>query len=239
MNIGTAGWAVPRDIADRFESDGSALSRYSGRLQAVEINTSFHRPHRRTTYARWAASVPDEFRFAVKLPKTISHALRLRNCSEPLERFLGEISGLGPKLGPVLVQLPPSLPFEASAADAFFNDLRSRHGGAVACEPRHPTWFEDTAERLLIAWKVARVAADPARYPQAADPGGWPGLVYFRLHGSPRTYYSSYEPTYLANLAEKLAAMPVETWCIFDNTASGAAGVNALDLASYRANPHP
>lgn len=230
VHIGTAGWSIQRDVAARFDDAGSTLTRYSSRLPAVEINSSFYRPHREATYARWAASVPEDFRFAVKVPKTITHLLRLTDCGEPLDRFLDEISGLGAKLGPILVQLPPSLLFDAQVANAFFQEVRTRHGGPVACEPRHATWFEGAAAQLLLDWKVARVAADPPRCPSVAEPGGWPGLVYHRLHGSPRTYYSSYEPKYLEHLAVRLSSSKVETWCIFDNTASGAAIGNALEL---------
>lgn len=85
----------------------------------------------------------------------------------------------------------------------------------------------------MIESEVARVAADPARVPAAGEPGGWPGLVYFRLHGSPRTYYSAYDEEYLDALASRLAehaAAGRQAWCIFDNTVLGAATRNALDL---------
>ena len=103
--------------------------------------------------------------------------------------------------------------------------------GPVACEPRHPTWFEADAEALLRAHRIARVAADPARVPAAAEPGGWPALAYWRLHGSPQMYWSSYEPATLDALAARLADAVSEPWCVFDNTTSGAAAANALDLA--------
>ena len=77
IHIGTAGWAIPRAVAGSFGEEGTALKRYTGRFDIVEINSTFHRPHRRSTYERWTASVPDDFRFSVKLPKTISHELRL------------------------------------------------------------------------------------------------------------------------------------------------------------------
>src|SRR5204862_163054 len=83
---------------------------------------------------------------------------------------LGEHAALGPKLGPLLVQLPPNLAFEPDVADAFLRLLRERHDGAVALEPRHPGWFGEEAGAVLQAWRVARVAADPARVPEAAEP---------------------------------------------------------------------
>jgi uncharacterized protein YecE (DUF72 family) len=137
---------------------------------------------------------------------------------------------LGAKLGPLLIQLPPSLAFDEQVARPFFDLLRSRWRGLAACEPRHPTWFGAEADGVLREFEVARVAADPARVPEAAEFGGWPGLRYLRLHGSPRMYYSPYEEAYLAALTARLASSQVETWCVFDNTASGAACANALDL---------
>ena len=232
VRLGTAGWAIPRDVATSFPAEGSALERYAAQFSAAEINSSFHRPHRPSTYAHWADTVPDGFRFAAKVPKTITHGLKLVGAEAELDRFLGEVAALGPKLGPLLVQLPPKLAFEADVADAFLRLLRERHDGAVALEPRHPGWFGEEAGAMLQAWRVARVAADPARVPEAAEPGGWPGLVYIRLHGSPRIYYSAYDEAYLDGLAVRLRAAEVETWCILDNKASVAAAGNALALGA-------
>jgi uncharacterized protein YecE (DUF72 family) len=228
--VGTAGWSIPAAQADRFPREGSHLERYSQRLPAVEIKSSFYRPHRPSTYARWAASVPADFRFAMKVPKEITHTRRLAGAEEPLARLLGETVTLGTKLGPLLVQLPPSLAFDERACAAFFQDLRGRYDGPIACEPRHRTWFSDKIDRLLTDLRVARVAADPAVVPRAAEPGGWPELRYFRLHGSPRMYYSAYSPAYLDGLQHRLAAGPGAVWCIFDNTAEGAATQDALAI---------
>lgn len=230
--IGTAGWSIPTDYAADFPAAGTHLARYAGRLRAVEINSSFYRPHRPATYERWAASVPEGFRFAVKVPKEITHKLKLADATAQLERFLAETAGLGAKLGPLLVQLPPSLAFDARIAHAFFASLRAQFEGSVVCEPRHASWFSQEAECLLADFRIARVAADPAPVPQAAHPGGWQGLVYYRLHGSPRIYYTDYSDEALTILAEKLraASESAEVWCIFDNTALGAAMGNALWL---------
>jgi uncharacterized protein YecE (DUF72 family) len=134
----------------------------------------------------------------------------------------------------VLVQLPPSLEFQSRAATAFFTLLRQRYHGAVVCEPRHESWFSPSAEALLIRHEVARVAADPERVPGADRPGGWKGVIYYRLHGSPRTYWSKYEAIYIERLAAALQSVPrsVDAWCVFDNTASGAALENARELQS-------
>lgn len=235
VRIGCAGWSLPRVEQGHFPEAGSHLARYASRFNAVEINSSFYRSHRPATYARWKESVPPSFRFSVKVPKAITHGLRLREAGEPMEAFLREVDGVADKLGCLLVQLPPSLGFEADVAGRFFADLRSRSPRPVACEPRHPSWFAPEVDALLSEHQVARVAADPSRVPEAADPGGWRGLTYYRLHGSPRMYYSSYEEEYIAGLAARIqaeAAAGHTVWCIFDNTTLGAATRNALDLRS-------
>jgi uncharacterized protein YecE (DUF72 family) len=230
LRIGTAAWALPRNVRDRFPAGASNLERYAGRFNATEINTSFYRPHHRDTYARWAASVPPDFRFAVKLPRAITHDARLADSEALLARFAGEIAGLGGKRGPVLVQLPPSFAFDAPLADTFFAQLDAVVGGPVAFEPRHPSWFDAQADALLVAHRIARVAADPAPVPAAAMPGGWRGAAYFRLHGSPRIYWSAYDDAALAAWRQSAVAASAESWISLDNTASGAATRDALAL---------
>ncbi|WP_332856173.1 DUF72 domain-containing protein [Duganella sp. S19_KUP01_CR8] len=225
--IGCAGWSIDRASSPQFASDGSHLQRYARVLNAVEINSSFYRPHQASTYARWAADVPDDFRFSVKLPRSITHDHRLKDVNELLARFAGEAGALGAKLGCVLVQLPPSLALDAALADALFDRLAAQLHCGIACEARHPSWFADAATTVLSAHRVTRVIADP--------PAGQPGphvptsdTVYARLHGSPRMYYSSYTDEYLDSVAAHLADR--DGWVIFDNTASGAALPNALAL---------
>ncbi len=232
IRIGTAGWTLPRQSAEAFPADGSHLARYAAVLPSAEINSSFYRAHRRATYERWASSVPAAFRFAVKLPRAITHDQRLVACDVLLDVFMDEARGLGDRLGPWLVQLPPSLVFHADSAFAFLDELRQRTDGDIVCEPRHESWFRRDADAMLREHRVARAAADPACVPAATQPGGWAGLAYYRLHGSPRMYYSQYAAEYLATLARRLrghSSAGVPAWCIFDNTTLGAATGDALE----------
>jgi uncharacterized protein YecE (DUF72 family) len=232
--IGTAGWSIPRPVQRRFPAGESLLARYATVLPAVEINSTFYRPHRASTFERWAASVPRTFRFSVKIPQTITHEQGLEKSAKLLDAFLADLAPLGSRLGCLLVQLPPSLAFDARIARGFFTVLRKRFDRGIALEPRHASWFGDRADRLLNDFEIARVAADPPRAEGDGEPGGWRGLAYFRLHGSPRMYYSSYEDDFLDALAKKLLALRrrrIPTWCIFDNTTLGAATANALSLA--------
>ncbi len=230
IRIGTAGWSLYKPPVGRFPDKGSHLERYAATLDAVEINSSFYRAHKPETYARWAASVPAGFRFAVKLPRAITHERRLVACEDLLARFAGEIANLGEKRGPILIQLPPKLGFDARIADRFFGPAREMLGGTMACEPRHADWFTPEADALLVEHKLARVVADPAPVAGAAEPGGWAGLRYTRLHGAPRVYWSAHDAAAIERQAAAARAAETETWTIYDNTASGAALGNALAM---------
>lgn len=242
--IGCAGWAIPRDARDAFPQQGSHLECYAQVLGMVEINTSFYRPHRPQTYVRWGASVPDGFRFSVKLPRTISHDARLRGADALLARFAGEVSALGERLGCILVQLPPKQEFDAAVADAFFALARAAFSCMIACEARHPSWFGDDATAVLARHGVTRVIADP--------PAGQPGAhvpttasIYLRLHGAPRVYYSDYADGYLEKLAQDIRIHTQagrDVWCVFDNTMSKTFMRQALYLlerAVLRPAPRP
>jgi uncharacterized protein YecE (DUF72 family) len=228
--LGTAGWNVPSSCRERIGGEGSHLERYARALNAVEIDTSFYRPHRRETYERWARVTPADFRFAVKVPKVITHTAAARPAD--IERFVQEATGLGDKLAVFLVQFPPNRRYDEEAARTLFDPLQASAPVPLVCEPRHASWFTDEVDRWLAERRISRVAADPVRADGADEPGGWSGLQYVRLHGSPRIYYSAYETSFLQRLDQRLTAMLTsgDVWCIFDNTARGAAMENALAL---------
>ncbi len=230
FRIGCAGWSLPKPSHGEFGDGASVLARYATRFDSVEINSSFYRPHQPDTYARWADTVPAKFRFSVKLPRTITHDARIAGVGELLSGFMEEVSALGKKLGPLLVQLPPSLPWEKARAGTFFRMFRRRHGGLIACEPRHASWFTPDATAMLAHHGVARVAADPPAVPRGDAPGGTAEWQYWRLHGSPRIYYSDYGIPALDDFKQRLSVAPAPgaRWCIFDNTAHGHAVPNAL-----------
>lgn len=231
--VGCAGWSIGATHAPSFPGIGSHLERYARVLDAVEINSSFYRQHRPQTYAKWAGATPEAFRFSVKVPRAISHRKRLRDCDEELQAFLGEVGCLGSKLGVLLLQLPPGLAFDPECVQAFFDGMRRRYAGPVACEPRHASWFGAGADAVLRSFHVARVAADPACVLRAAAPSGDRRVEYWRLHGSPRMYYDAYSDTTLRRLAKRLARCSPEAttrWCIFDNTAQGHALADATKL---------
>lgn len=228
--LGCAGWSVTAAEQHRFPREGSHLERYARILPAVEINSSFYRPHRAATYARWRDSVPENFRFSVKLPRGITHERRLRGIENDLQFFLDAVHRLEQKLGCLLVQLPPGLRFDDAVARAFFERLRASTESDVACEARHASWFTDEAASMLAASAVARVIADPAIVADPAPPQ-YEDCMYVRLHGSPVIYHSDYSAEYLDRLTRELIRYRQagrRVWCVFDNTARGAAMSNAL-----------
>lgn len=232
--VGTAGWSIASRYGDRFSTQGSHLERYARRLGAVEINSSFYRPHRPATYERWSASVPEDFRFSVKVPKAMTHERGLADCGPLIDMFAAQLQGLGEKLGVLLVQLPPSLKLDSTTASVFLTSLKAKTEASVVCEPRHGSWFTPQANMLLKDLGIARVAADPSLHDGADEPGGYPGLVYFRMHGSPRLYRSDYAGDALLRLTQQLRHCRdagKEVWCIFDNTAEGHALGNALTVS--------
>jgi len=231
IRFGCAGWSILARHAAHFPVEGSHLQRYAAVFDAVEINSSFYRPHQAATWAAWAAAVPARFRFAVKMPRAFSHDARLAVDARALRAFLDPVHHLGDRLGPLLLQLPGSLPFERGVALRFLDRLRHAHAGAIVVEPRHASWFAAPVARALRDRGIGRVAADPARVPRAAVPGGAHALEYARLHGAPRMYYDEYSAAALARAVRRALrpdARVRERWLMFDNTAHGHALADAL-----------
>lgn len=232
VRIGCAGWSLSSAVADSFAAQGSHLERYAQVFSMVEINSSFYRPHQAKTYARWADSVPDAFRFSVKIPRQVSHQLRLREADVALDQFMQQVTALGEKLGCLLLQLPPSLALEPDTAAAFFSLLARYTAVPVACEPRHASWFSPQGAALLEQAGVACVRAHPLPVAEG-EPRGDPGMLYIRLHGAPEIYYSAYDAAFIAAVAARIIEARDagrRIWCVFDNTARGAALPNALAL---------
>ena len=227
--IGTAGWSLPSALKEHFPPGDSILEQYSQIFNAVEINSSFYKSHRKTTYARWAAATPPDFQFAVKMFKQITHIKKLIGIEADLDKFIEETSGLQTKLGPLLIQLPPSLRFNFAIAKNFFMLLRNKYTGKVVLEPRHISWSHLEAVAMVNAYNIDHVLADPVKVPIESNIK--PLFSYYRLHGSPDIYSSSYDAKFLDQLADHLKNT---SWVIFDNTMLGAATKNALELKQLK-----
>ncbi len=229
LRIGTAGWALPKALRVGESAHKSILEQYAERFDAVEINSSFYRPHRRSTYERWRASVPQSFRFSVKVPKVITHELALSRCQSEITSFMDGVRGLEDKLAVLLVQLPASRAFEEPVVDAFFKALRQETATQIVCEARNPTWWARPATAIFERYGITRVVADPVPSGCEFAAPDHPRFAYFRLHGSPRMYYSAYSVGFLQGIAAAARAA-AQAWCIFDNTAAGAAWSDATML---------
>lgn len=232
--IGTAGWGISGELSARFSGAGSALARYASVFDGVEVNSSFYRRHRQSSWANWSDTVPSHFRFAVKLPRSITHVRQLVDAEEEIAAFVEEIAPLGDKLGPVLLQLPPSLAFERSRAALFFTQLRHRLAGQVVIEPRHVSWGLPDVDAVLAASDIGRVYSDPQK-PELRRELRNRSFTYLRLHGAPRIYFSAYSAGQLGEYAEIMRAAQADIWCVFDNTASSAGLRNGLELRAMLA----
>jgi uncharacterized protein YecE (DUF72 family) len=231
--IGTAGWSLDRRAFPGQRQGTSGLQRYAEYFDTVEINSTFYRLPRAATLERWRDCTPRGFEFTLKVPKAITHEAGLVGVSSEVRELCLLVAHLGPKLGPLLVQLPPSLELDADVARRFFRRLCALAPAPVVCEPRHLSWFTPRAEELLQRLEVARVAADPARCGAASVPGAASSIQYHRWHGSPRMYFSAYEAGVVQSFARQVVAgvaRGARVYGIFDNTALGAAAIDARAL---------
>jgi uncharacterized protein YecE (DUF72 family) len=205
--IGTSGWQY-RDWRGRFYPPDMPLrawlESYASRFATVESNNAFYRLPERHTFSDWADRTPDDFVIAVKVSRYLTHILRLREPHEPVERFLDRAAGLGQKLGPVLLQLPPQLRVDAARLDATLREFPT--GSRVAVEFRHSSWYSDEIRALLEEHRAALCLADRRGVLtplwRTAD---W---TYLRLHEGRARPRPSYGRAALRAWAQRLA----ETW---------------------------
>jgi uncharacterized protein YecE (DUF72 family) len=231
--IGTSGWqyddwrgpVYPAALPLR-----GWLESYAARFQTVESNNAFYRLPERRTFEDWAARTPDDFRMAVKVSRYLTHIKRLRAPAEPVDRFVGRVRGLGPKLGPVLLQLPPQLKVDvdrlARTLDRFPDDLR------VAVEFRHPTWFRDEVRRLLTERGVALCLAD--RRGVLGEVWRTADWSYLRFHEGRAAARPAYTRGALARWADRLAlgwGPDEDVWVYFNNDPGAAAPRDAARVA--------
>lgn len=230
--VGTSGWQY-RDWKDRFYAgvpQRGWLEHYAGRFATVEINAAFYRLPAATVFERWRARTPGDFVMAVKASRFLTHIKRLREPGEPVRRLLDAARGLGDRLGPVLLQLPPTLRADAGLlADclaAFPPEVR------VAVEPRHVSWWTDEVREVLTEHSAALCWADRCGRPITPlwRTAGW---GYVRFHEGAAEPWPHYGDDSLRIWAERLSAWPVgaEVFAYFNNDPGGAAITDAARLA--------
>ncbi|WP_461120373.1 DUF72 domain-containing protein [Saccharothrix stipae] len=235
IRIGTSGWRYaewrgnfyPRGLQQRLE-----LQFLSRRLDTVEINGSFYGLRKPTDFKSWFERTPEDFVFAVKAHREITHDKRLRDVGKDVEAFFDSgVLDLGPKLGPILWQLPPMLPWRPERLAAFLELLPGppvRH----ALEVRHPSWDTPELAELLARHNVSLVVAESAgRFPELHELTA--DFVYVRLHGDEELYVSAYSDDALDHWASRVREWSArrDVYVYFDNTMRGAAPFDALALA--------
>ncbi len=242
MIIGTSGWQY-RDWRGVLYPAGLAqrrwLEHYARAYQTVENNNSFYRLPTAETFGRWASQTPDDFVMTVKASRYLTHIRRLRDPAEPVARLLEAASGLGPTLGPVLLQLPPTLTADHGALDACLTQFRlaaaalGRPAPRVAVEPRHETWWTDQTRQLLSAHDAALCWADRRGRPVAPlwRTASW---GYLRLHEGSARPWPRYGRQALRTWVTRLAGTwpdGADVYVYFNNDPGGAAVVNAAQFA--------
>ena len=237
--MGTSGWNYrhwrgvfyPRGLSPRHW-----LKYYAEYFDTVEVNATFYGTLRPQTLARWVAETPEDFTFAVKAHRYLTHVKKLRGVEEALERFYANIAPLHPKLGPVLFQLPPSLGYHPEVLESFLAILPRDF--PVALEIRHASFHQEDFLQRLRRHGVALCLSDTAgRYP-SLYPALTADWTYIRLHGSRRLYRSCYTSEELAWWAEKIRDFGLKrVYVYFDNDSLGWAPENALRLKALLGLP--
>lgn len=233
LHLGTCGWNYP-DWRDGFYAGLPScdwLGRYASRFKAVEVDSTFYRQQRPATFAHWREQTPDNFVFAIKGHRYLTHVLRLTVPPEALEKSRAAAAMLGGKLAAVLWQTPRSLHKDLARLEGFAALLRAWPEARHVLEFRHSSWFDGETAACLREHNLANCLSDAADWPlwEAVTSD----LVYLRLHGHAATYSSRYSEAELAAWADRIRGW-LKRGCTvhvyFDNTAGGAALDNALRL---------
>jgi uncharacterized protein YecE (DUF72 family) len=232
--LGTSGWQY-RDWRYSFYPKGVAQARwlehYAERFATVELNNSFYRLPPPETFARWRARTPDDFVFAVKMSRYLTHVKRLREPQEPVERFFVSACELGPKLGPVLVQLPPTLRIDLDALarclDRFPPDVR------VVVEPRHDSWWHEGFWALLRDRNAALCLADsPHRQTPVRRTADWGFIRFHEGRASPRPCYGRQALATWASTLRHLWPPDADVFAFFNNDPLACALDNARTFSA-------
>ena len=228
--IGTSGWNYKHWKEIFYPAKVSVskwLDFYAYHFDTVEVNATFYRFPKIETFDSWHEKTPANFLWAVKASKFITHTKRLKDSKEPIERLYNSIDRLKEKLGPVLFQLPPNLPFDKELLTSFCENLKSNHQHVL--EIRHPSWSDTQVFEILKQHNIAFCISDTAgRYPYheviTAD------FLYIRLHGSKKLYASEYTEEELQKWAQKIKNWNIQVYIYFDNDFQGFAIKNAKRL---------
>ncbi len=248
IHIGTSGWSYswenfyPEDLAKRRR-----LTYYSQHFTTAEVNYSFYRLPEVKTYGKWLNETEEDFCFALKLSRFITHVKRLKGIKQPLKQFLSRSKALEHKRGPILVQLPPSFSLDTKRFESFLQTARAcaeeleMEDLRFACEPRHKSWFEESEERsyfiqLMRDYHCAFVFAQSEPYPYPQDEPLTSDIVYVRFHGPEKLFASKYSEEAMKKWADKISGWNqkgMTVYAYFNNDMHGYAVDNAQSLQKY------
>lgn len=243
--IGTSGWTYGSWKGPFYPADLPArdyLSFYAATFPTTEINYSFYHLPKRSTYERWRAQVPDSFVFAVKASRFITHIKRLKDVQDAWRSFVEPAAVLGGRLGPILLQFPPSFRADPDTLDRFLRMAAMAEGRPgplrLVCEFRHESWFTDRTYRLLHRHGVALCIADGPKYIRRDVVTA--NFTYIRYHGRSRMFASSYTDQELVEEARRIRRYRrdgLDVFVYFNNDALGHAVRNARTLAAFVQRP--
>jgi uncharacterized protein YecE (DUF72 family) len=239
--IGTSGW-VYGAWKGRFYPptlpEAQRLGYYASWFETTEVNYSFYHVPSPETYKRWLRLAPPDFLFTLKANRIITHVARLRDVESPWTEFMRGARALGPQLGPILLQLPPSFRQDQAALTAFLEMTASTSRPVrLAFEFRHASWFNEDTYRLLRRYGVALCIADGPRFPRMDRVTA--EFSYLRFHGRTPREAPCYDNEQLAREAkfiERLAGQGIDTYVYFNNDALAHAPMNAARLSQLLAD---
>ena len=236
LYIGTSGFSYqdwkkgvfyPQDLAPAGQ-----LEYYSRHFKTVELNSPFYRLPKAETFANWRQRTPQNFIFAVKASRYLTHIKKLKDPQEPWQRFIDNAKGLKEKLGPILFQLPPNWSADKSRLENFLKILPKKY--SCTFEFRDKSWFNKEIYRLLEKYRTALCLADSKKWPFKEEITA--DFVYLRLHGPGSLYASDYSSQQLKNWAKKIKKwqkQKKDVFVYFNNDFKGYAVKNARTLKSY------
>jgi len=227
IRVGTSGWNYLHwkgVFYPEKHPKSKWLEYYCGHFDTVELNASFYRQPKPTTFENWSKRTPGNFLWSVKANRYITHVKRLKDTEEPLKRFYDSATALGPKLGVILFQLPPSLAYDRGLVGEFLEKLNLAYRHAI--EVRNPSWITEEFFKQLEERNVSFCISDTAgRYPLHEEVTA--DYVYIRLHGSKKLYASLYTKKEVKEWAQKILKWNRDTFVYFDNDFEGNAVRNA------------
>lgn len=233
--IGTSGW-VYSDWQGVFYPDNLPQNKwlefYSQHFATVEVNSTFYHQMRPGTFVNWSKMVPKDFIFTIKANRFITHIKRLLDCSEPLNRLLEQLKGLGNNLGPILFQLPPRWRADEKRLDRFLYELRTLNSKLmVVFEFRDESWFKKSVLEFLKKYNVGLVINDSPHFPKVEEITT--DFTYIRFHGPSALYSSEYSEKELEIWAKKIKSWEkkrISVFAYFNNDVGGYAIKNARSL---------